>query len=113
MIVTTAPILQGYRIDHYLGYVSVRNVRAINIFRDFFTSFRDVVGGRSQSYENLMKNMEKEVLIELQKKAEEMQANAIIAVHVDFDNISSKGKSLIMCYANGTAIQAHPQADNI
>ncbi len=108
MIVTTAPILQGYELS-YIGYVSVRNVRAINIFRDFFTSFRDVIGGRSLSYETLMKNMEKEVLLELQEKAKEMHANGVIAVDVDFDNISSKGKSLIMCYAHGTAVYIKSQ----
>ena len=53
----TTPILDGIKIKEYRGIVIARNVRAINIVRDFFTSFRDIIGGRSGAYQEVMKAM--------------------------------------------------------
>jgi len=53
----TTPILDGIKIKEYKGIVIVRNVRAVNIIRDFFTAFRDIFGGRSESYQEVMKSM--------------------------------------------------------
>ncbi|MCK5611608.1 heavy metal-binding domain-containing protein, partial [Candidatus Pacearchaeota archaeon] len=54
----TTPILDGIKIKEYKGVVFVRNVRAVNIIRDFFTAFRDVFGGRSGAYQDVMKSMQ-------------------------------------------------------
>ncbi|MCF7849565.1 MAG: YbjQ family protein [Kiritimatiellales bacterium] len=104
MIITTTHTLQDRTIIEYKGIISAKNVRGINVIRDFLTSFRDFFGGRSGSYQDVMSAMEQELLSELQQQASVMGANAVIGVTIDFDNVGSKGKSLLMAYAKGTAI---------
>ena len=102
--VFTTPILDGIRIREYKGLVVARNVRAVNIFRDFFTGVRDVVGGRSGSYQKVMDSMQDEVLDEVKEDARRLGANAIVGLQLDYDNIGSKDKSLLMVSAKGTAV---------
>ena len=49
MLVTTTPTIEGGRITRYYGIVSGETIIGANVFRDFFASIRDVVGGRSGS----------------------------------------------------------------
>jgi len=104
MLITTTPIIEGKTIVDYKGVVTARNARAVNIFRDIFTSIRDVFGGRSGSYEKVMETMTTEMNQELMDKASQFGANAIIGYRYDYENISSKGKSLIIVYGQGTAV---------
>ena len=100
----TTPVLDGIKIKEYKGLVVVRNVRAINIIRDFFTSFRDIFGGRSESYQEVMKQMQDDVVAEARQEATRLGANAIVGFLLDYDNVGSKGKSLLMASAKGTAV---------
>ena len=100
----TTPILDGIKIKEYKGIVIVRNVRAINIVRDFFTSFRDIFGGRSGSFQEVMRTMQEDVIAEAKEEARKLGANAIVSFTLDYDNIGSKGKSLLMASAKGTAV---------
>lgn len=102
--VLTAHVVEGLTVTEYKGLVTARNVRAVNVVRDMLTAFRDVFGGRSGSYEDVMADMEREVLAEIQAAASQLGANAVIAFSLDFDNIGAKGKSLIMAYGRGTAV---------
>ncbi len=102
--VFTTPVLDGVKILEYKGLVTARNVRAVNVIRDFLTSFRDFFGGRSQSYQNVMGDIENEVVEEIKKEAERLGANAIVGLRLDFENIGSKNKSLLLAYAKGTAV---------
>jgi len=108
----TTPVIEGYRIVEYKGLVTARNARAVNIVRDFFTSFRDIFGGRSGSYESVMTDMENEVLAIVATQAQTVGANAIIGFRIDFENIGSKRKSLIMAYGAGTAVVIEPIASS-
>jgi uncharacterized protein YbjQ (UPF0145 family) len=100
----TTPILDGIKIKEYKGIVIVRNVRAVNIIRDFFTSFRDIFGGRSESYQEVMKSMQDDVIAEAKDEARKLGANAIVGFALDYDNVGSKNKSLLMASAKGTAV---------
>ncbi|UCG57101.1 MAG: YbjQ family protein [Phycisphaerales bacterium] len=100
----TTPILDGIKIREYKGVVIVRNVRAVNIIRDFFTSFRDIFGGRSESYQDVMKQMQEDVISDAKAEASKLGANAIVGFSLDYDNIGSKDKSLLMASAKGTAV---------
>jgi uncharacterized protein YbjQ (UPF0145 family) len=100
----TTPILDGIRIKEYKDIVIERNVRAVNIIRDFFTSFRDIFGGRSGSYQDVMKSMQDEVIAEAKEEARRLGANAIVGFSLDYDNVGSKSKSLVMVCAKGTAV---------
>ncbi len=96
----TTPILDNIKILEYMETVIVRNVRAMSIVHDLLTRVRDVVGGRSGSYQDLMKKMEEEVLEEIKEKARKMGANAIIDFKLDYDSIDG----LLMASAQGTAV---------
>ena len=100
----TTPILDGIRIKEYKGLVVVRNVRAVNIIRDFFTIFRDIFGGRSGAYQEVMRSMQDDVIAEAKKEASRLEANAIVGFSLDYDNVGSKSKSLLMASAKGTAV---------
>jgi len=102
--VLTVPVLDGATISEYKGLVTARNVRAVNVIRDFLTAFRDFFGGRSSSYQEVMEDMEREVLAEVRADAARLGANAIIGFTLDFDNIGSKNKSLLMAHGKGTAV---------
>ena len=100
----TTPILDGLPIKEYKDVVIVRNVRGVNVIRDFFTAFRDIFGGRSESYQEVMREMQAEVIAEIKGEAGALGANAIVGFTIDYDNVGSKGKSLIMASARGTAV---------
>lgn len=100
----TTPILDGLTIKEYKDVVIVRNVRAVNVIRDFFTAFRDIFGGRSESYQEVMREMQTEVIAEIKEEAGRLGANAIIDFSLDYDNVGSKNKSPIMASAWGTAV---------
>jgi len=100
----TTPILDGIKIKEYKGIVITRNVRAVNIIRDFFTKFRDIFGGRSASYQDVMKAMQDDVIAEAKEEARKLGANAIVGFSLDYDNVGSKNKSLLMASAKGTAV---------
>ena len=74
------------------------------MIRDFFTAFRDFFGGRSESYQDVMIEMENEVFDEIRMDAAKLGANAVIGFSIDFDNIGAKNKSLLMAYGRGTAV---------
>ena len=80
MLVTTTPTIEGGRITRYYGIVSGETIIGANVFRDFFASIRDVVGGRSGSYEEVLREAKDIALREMQEHARAMGANAVIAL---------------------------------
>jgi uncharacterized protein YbjQ (UPF0145 family) len=106
MIVTTTDVIQGAQIDAYLGIVTAEVVYGTNALRDFFAGIRDIVGGRTGSYEQVFEKGQKEAIAELQKRAQSMGANAVIGVEVDTGtiNVDQKG-ALLLITAIGTAVK--------
>ena len=103
MLVTTTSGLEGRRIVRYLGLVSGEAILGVNFAKDLFAGLRDIVGGRSNSYEQEL-NRAKEIAVdEMVRQAEAFGANAVIAVDLDFEAIGSNG-SMLMVAASGTAI---------
>ena len=103
MIVTTTPTVEGRRIIAYHGVVTGQAIMGANIFRDFFASIRDVVGGRSGSYETVLRDARDDALGELQAEAASRGANAIVGVDLDYGSLGS-GESMLMVSASGTAV---------
>lgn len=103
MLVTTTSTLQGKQISRYLGIVSGETIIGANMFRDLFASIRDVVGGRSGSYEEVLRQAKETALREMQQQAAAMGANAVIGVDLDFETVGSSG-SMLMVTASGTAV---------
>ncbi len=104
MLVTTTSSLEGKRILEYKGFVAGEAIMGANIFRDLFASVRDIVGGRSGSYEKVMGDARKTAIAEMCDKARELGANAVIGVDVDYESLGSNG-SMLMVTAAGTAVR--------
>lgn len=104
MIITTTNNVEKHNVAQYLGIVNANVVLGTNFFSDFAAALTDTWGGRSGTYQNKLKLIYKDVMNELEGKARELNANAILGLHIDFDEISGGGKSMFMVSASGTAV---------
>ena len=104
MLVTTTNNLEGKTIEKYYGVVVGVAIMGANIFKDIFASIRDIVGGRSGSYEQELTRARKIAFTELTDEARMLGANAVIAVDIDYEVIGQKG-SMLMVSICGTAVK--------
>jgi uncharacterized protein YbjQ (UPF0145 family) len=103
IILTTTPSLEGKKITRYYGIVSGEAIIGANIFRDIFAGIRDIVGGRSGSYEEVLREAKQNAMFEMEENARKMGANAVVGVDLDYETIGSNG-SMLMVTASGTAV---------
>lgn len=103
MIVTTTPTIEGKHIVAYHGIVTGETIIGTNFMKDLFAGIRDFVGGRSGSYENVLREGKEIALQEMQDRAEQMGANAIVGVDLDYETVGGSG-SMLMVTASGTAV---------
>ena len=105
MLVVTSTQIQDRKIKSYIGMVTGEAILGANIFKDIFASIRDIVGGRSAAYEGELRKAKDIALNEMIQQAAELGANAVIAVDLDYENISSGGgTNMLMVSASGTAV---------
>jgi uncharacterized protein YbjQ (UPF0145 family) len=104
MIVTTTQDVQGRRIAEYHGLVTGEAILGANVFRDFFASIRDVVGGRSGAYERVLKSARDSAVEEMVAEAKARGADAVVGVDLDYEVIGKEG-SMLMVSASGTAVR--------
>lgn len=105
MIITTTETVEGKKIVDYLGIVTGEAVMGTNIFRDFFAGIRDIVGGRAGAYEKELRKARDTALEDMEECAQELGANAIVGVDLDYEHIGSGERSMLMVSANGTAVR--------
>lgn len=103
MIITTTPGIDGKSIKEYKGIVTGEAILGANIFKDLFAGIRDIVGGRSATYENELRNAKDIALREMEERAAAMGANAIVGVDLDYENLGASG-GMLMVTASGTAV---------
>ena len=103
MLTTTTPNIEGKRIIKYFGIVSGETIIGANLFRDLFASVRDIVGGRSSSYEEVLREAKNTALREMEENAMRLGANAVIGVDLDFETVGGNS-SMLMVTASGTAV---------
>ena len=104
MLLTTTNTIEGRPIKNYLGIVTAETIIGANIFKDIFAGIRDIVGGRSGTYEKVIEEARLNALKELEQTAVLMGANAVVAIDLDFETVGSGG-SMLMVVASGTAVQ--------
>lgn len=102
MIISTTPSLDGYKIEQYLGIVSGETIIGANIFKDFFASLTDIVGGRSSAYEKVLREAKSIAISEMEVHARNFGANAIVGVDLDYETIRD---GMMMVTASGTAVK--------
>ena len=103
MIVTTTPSLEGKRITKYHGVIAGEAILGANLFKDLFAGIRDLVGGRSATYERELQKARDIALTELKERAQELGANAVVGVDLDYE-VLGQGNGMLMVSASGTAV---------
>ncbi len=100
MLLSTTHNIEGQKIVRYAGLVSGEAILGANIFKDIFASIRDIVGGRSGSYEYAMREAKEIAIQEMTEQAVNLGANAIIGIDIDYETINN----MLMVTACGTAV---------
>ena len=102
--VTTTPTIEGKPIQEYLGIVTGEVIVGANLFRDLFANIRDIVGGRSGSYERILRDAREQAIEELQAECGSRGGNAVVGVDLDYEVIGDTGW-MLMVSASGTAVK--------
>ncbi len=103
MITTTTHNIEGKPVLQYLGVVSAESIIGANIFKDLFAGIRDIVGGRSETYERVIDEARTNAMNEMVNKAKALGGNAVIGIDLDFETVGASG-SMLMVLATGTAV---------
>lgn len=101
MIVTTTPSIEGRPIATYHGIVVGEAIMGANVVRDIFAQVTDIIGDRSGAYESKLQDARATALGELEDRARELGANAVVGVDLDYEVV---GQSMLMVSASGTAV---------
>jgi len=103
MLVTTTPSVEGKKIVRYIGLVTGETIIGANVFKDLFAGIRDFIGGRSGSYERVLREAKDTAVLEMQQYASSLGANAVVGVDLDYETVGNGG-SMLMVTATGTAV---------
>ena len=100
MLLTTTPTIEGKRITEYKGIVTGETIFGANVIKDFMAGVRDIIGGRSETYEKTINDARIVSLREMEEKAEKLGANAIVGIDIDYETIGN----MLMVAITGTAV---------
>ncbi len=103
MILTTTHTIEGHTIREYKGVVRGETIVGANVGKDFFAGIRDIVGGRSASYEKVLIEGKETSMREMQERAAQLGANAIVGIDIDYETVGQNG-SMLMVATSGTAV---------
>ena len=103
MDVTTTPSFEGRTITRYCGVVTGEAILGANLFKDMFAGIRDLVGGRSATYEAELQRARDIALDEMQERAAALGGNAVVGVDLDYE-VLGQGNGMLMVSASGTAV---------
>ena len=103
MILTTTPTVEGRRILEYKGVVTGETRVGAKVLKDFLAGLSDFFGGRSGTYEKVLRNAKDSAMREMQERAAAVGANAIVGIDLDYEAIGQNG-SMLMVTCSGTAV---------
>ena len=103
MLITTTPTIEGSKILSYKGVVTGETIIGANVFKDFLAGIRDFIGGLSNAYEKVLRQAKETSMQEMQDRAAELGANAIVGIDIDYETIG-EGNSMLMVAVSGTAV---------
>ncbi|MEZ8987626.1 heavy metal-binding domain-containing protein [Vibrio breoganii] len=103
MLMTTTQSVEGKRVLSYHGVIAGEAILGANLFKDMFAGIRDMVGGRSGTYEKELERARTIAMQELEDKAREIGANAVIGIDIDYE-VLGKANGMLMVSASGTAV---------
>lgn len=103
MIITTTPGVEGKSIKRYYGIVTGEAILGANMFKDIFAGIRDLVGGRSATYEQELGRARQIAFTEMEESAQRLGANAVIGVDLDYE-VLGQANGMLMVAVSGTAV---------
>jgi uncharacterized protein YbjQ (UPF0145 family) len=103
MLMTTTPSVDGRRIQQYLGVVTGEAILGANLFKDLFAGIRDLVGGRSSTYERELQKARDIAMQEVAERAAELGANAVVGIDIDYE-VLGQANGMLMVAVSGTAV---------
>lgn len=104
IILTTTNSIDTKPVKDYLGIVTGETIIGANIFKDFFAGIRDIVGGRSGSYERVLREAKDTALKEMTDQAMRLGADAVLGIDLDYETVGANG-GMLMVTASGTAVR--------
>ena len=114
MLQVTSPNINGREIEKVLGLVSADCAYGMNIFRDVFASFRDLVGGRSAAVEKVLKEAKQTVQQEMSEQAYALGGDAIISIDFDFNELDGGGKNgMLLVSGTGSAVKLRENKNDV
>ena len=109
MIFTTTSTVEGREVDRYLGVVFGDAVLGVNVFKDFLGGLRDIIGGRSGTYERELGSARDTALANLSQQAAAVGADAVLGIDIDYEVLGTNN-GMLMVSASGTAVKLKPAA---
>lgn len=104
MILTTTPSVEGHTITEYKGVVFGEVFSGVNFLRDFAASIRNIVGGRSGSYEEELITARSQAMNEMSERAAQLGADAVVGIDIDYE-VLGENNGMLMVTASGTAVK--------
>lgn len=104
MILTTTQSIEGRTIVEYKGIVFGEVISGVNFFKDFGAGIRNLIGGRSSSYEKELLEARRKALSELEERARLVGADAVVGIDIDYE-VLGEGGGMLMVTASGTAVR--------
>ncbi len=104
MIVTTTPTVEGKQITEYKGIVFGEVISGVNFIKDFAAGLSNFFGGRSSTYEGELIQARENALREMEQRASELGANAVVGVDIDYEVLGADN-GMLMVTASGTAVR--------
>lgn len=104
MILTTTPSVEGRTFAEYKGVVFGEVISGVNFIRDIAASIRNIVGGRSGSYEDELIKARSQAMEEMSLRASQLGADAVVGIDIDYE-VLGEGGGMLMVTASGTAVK--------
>lgn len=103
MLLSTTPTIENSPIREYKGVVTGETIIGANAIKDFMAGIRDFFGGRSGSYEKVLAKAKDTAMQEMEERAAQLGANAVVGIDIDYETIGSNN-SMLMVACSGTAV---------
>lgn len=104
MLMTTTPSVEGRQITEYLGIVFGEVISGVDFVKDFAAGLSNFFGGRSGTYEEELIRAREQSMQEMQQRAYQMGADAVVGIDVDYEVLGSNN-GMLMVTASGTAVR--------
>ncbi|MBA1345985.1 YbjQ family protein [Rhizobium sp. WYCCWR 11146] len=109
IVLTTSIDVPNRKVESVISIIAAEAALGMNIFRDIANNWRDFVGGRSNSSQKSLREARLACLEELRREAAAVGADAVIAVDLDYNELSTSGSGgILFVAASGTAVKLAP-----